>query len=61
MGAPRCGFPDTRYNARYPWGHKDLTYRIDSYPSLDMTNQDVDNTIAEAFKVCIMWKNFFVN
>ena len=51
MNSPRCGYPDNRYDARTGWGYTDLTYRIDSYPTYEVSEAEVDQSIALAFKV----------
>ena len=63
MNMPRCGVKDiqTRFSLQgSKWKTKHLTYRISIYPSFSqMSNEDVDYEIAQAFKVKIItWKEF---
>merc|ERR1719367_2027673 len=55
MNMPRCGVKDiqTRFSLQgSKWKKKNLTYRISIYPSFSqMSNEDVDYEIAQAFKV----------
>ena len=64
MQTPRCGVVDEGRKSwfRYVllnkgWGHLNLTYRIENYPTpgkTSLTNQDVDDIMAKAFKVNVI-------